>query len=291
VQLVWAAPKPGLKEEAINIAKQADVVVMCMGLTPRMEGEEMDIQINGFRGGDRTAIDLPAVQQQLVREIQALGKPVVLVLLNGSALAVNWENQNIPAIIEAWYPGQAAGAAIADVLFGDYNPAGRLPVTFYRSVKDLPAFENYSMQGRTYKYFAGEPLYPFGFGLSYTSFNYELVKNPANVRSGLMSLTVRVTNTGKMAGDEVAQMYISAKSTSTAAPLRSLAGFKRVHLNPGESRELEFFITNDGLATINNEGKKQVVPGKYDVFVGGSQPGMKIKTNSNIIQTSITIRD
>jgi beta-glucosidase len=291
VQLVWAAPKPGLKEEALNIAKQADVVVMCMGLTPRMEGEEMDIQINGFRGGDRTAIDLPAVQQQLVREIQALGKPVVLVLLNGSALAVNWENENIPAIIEAWYPGQAAGAAIADVLFGDYNPAGRLPVTFYKSVKDLPAFENYNMQGRTYKYFTGEPLYPFGYGLSYTSFNYELVKSPANTGAGQTSLTVRVTNTGKMAGDEVAQMYVSARSQVSTAPLRSLAGFKRVHLKPGESRELEFFVTNDALTTINNEGKKQVASGKYDLFIGGLQPGMKIKTNSNIIQTSVIIRD
>ena len=158
VQLVWAAPKPNLKNEAIEIAKQADVVVMCMGITPRMEGEEMDVQIEGFRGGDRTKLDLPAIQEQLIKDIKALGKPVVLVLLNGSALAINWADANIPAIIEAWYPGQAAGQAIADVLFGDYNPAGRLPVTFYKSEKDLPAFTDYIMTTQTYRYFKGEPF-------------------------------------------------------------------------------------------------------------------------------------
>jgi beta-glucosidase len=290
VQLVWAAPKPGLKEEALNIARQADVVVMCMGLTPRMEGEEMDIQIDGFRGGDRTAIDLPAAQQQLVREIQALGKPVVLVLLNGSALAVNWENENIPAIIEAWYPGQAAGGAIADVLFGDYNPAGRLPVTFYRSVKDLPVFENYSMKGRTYKYFTGEPLYPFGYGLSYTSFSYEIVKAPFFSKDKY-SLTVRVTNTGQVAGDEVVQLYVSAKQPRVPAPLRTLAGFRRIHLNPGESRELEFFLKQDAFETITTEGKKETQPGRHEISIGGSQPGMKIKTSSNIVQTHVIIKN
>jgi beta-glucosidase len=143
-----------------------------MGITPRMEGEEMDVLIDGFRGGDRTRIDLPDVQQQLIKEIYALGKPVVLVLLNGSALAVNWENEKIPAIVEAWYPGQAAGQAIADVLFGDYNPAGRLPVTFYKSVADLPPFDEYKISNQTYRYYTGTPLYPFGYGLSYTTFQY-----------------------------------------------------------------------------------------------------------------------
>ncbi len=291
VQLVWAAPKPTLKQEALNIAKQADVVVMCMGLTPRMEGEEMDIQIDGFRGGDRTAIDLPAVQQDLIREIQKLGKPVVLVLLNGSALAVNWENENIPAIVEAWYPGQAAGAAIADVLFGDYNPAGRLPVTFYKSVKDLPAFENYNMQGRTYRYFTGEPLYPFGYGLSYTNFSYALTSDTVNKKPGEFSFKVRVTNTGKMEGDEVAQLYVSPKTLPFRAPVRYLAGFKRIHLKPGESRDMEFILEQDAMATITDEGKKELVSGRYEISIGGSQPGMKIKTSSNIIQTSVTIRD
>ena len=184
VQLVWAAPKPNLKNEAIEVAKQADVVIMCMGLTPRMEGEEMDVQIEGFRGGDRTKIDLPGVQEQLIKDIKALGKPVVLVLLNGSALAINWAVGNIPAIVETWYPGQAAGQAIADVLFGDYNPGGRLPVTFYKSEKDLPAFTDYNITTQTYRYFRGEPLYPFGYGLSYTSFAYENLKINNEYKAG-----------------------------------------------------------------------------------------------------------
>ncbi|HEV8284150.1 MAG TPA: glycoside hydrolase family 3 C-terminal domain-containing protein, partial [Chitinophagaceae bacterium] len=177
VQLVWATPKADtkeqLKKEAIDIAKQSDVVIMCMGLTARLEGEEMDVKIDGFIGGDRTTLDLPKVQEELIKEIYALGKPVVLVLLNGSALSINWENKNIPAILETWYPGQAAGQAIADVIFGDYNPAGRLPVTFYKSVSDLPSFEDYNMNGRTYRYFTGKVLYPFGYGLSYTNFSYD----------------------------------------------------------------------------------------------------------------------
>src|SRR6185436_5300111 len=165
LQLVWATPSDSLAAEAERVARQADAVVMFLGLTANLEGEEMRVQIAGFRGGDRTTIDLPSTQQQLLERIVKLGKPTVLVLLNGSALAVNWAQANVPAIVEAWYPGQAAGAAIADVLFGDYNPAGRLPVTFYKSVDDLPPFDDYKMTGRTYRFFNGAPLYPFGFGL------------------------------------------------------------------------------------------------------------------------------
>lgn len=290
VQLVWAAPKPGLKEEAINIAKQADVVVMCMGLTPRMEGEEMDIQISGFRGGDRTSIDLPAAQQQLIREIQSLGKPVVLVLLNGSAMALNYEKANIPAIIEAWYPGQSAGTALADVLFGDYNPAGRLPVTFYKSVKDLPPFDNYDMKGRTYKYFTGEVEYPFGYGLSYTSFQYDNLKTASEIKPrDSLQISITVKNTGKLAGDEVVQVYVSAKEATTPVPLRSLAGFKRIHLQAGESRELKMTLRPDAFAIFSADGKKEILPGKFEVYAGGMQPGTGIKTSSNIIQTSVTI--
>ncbi len=177
VQLLWTRPETGLSRQAVEAARQADMVVMCMGLSPRLEGEEMPINIEGFRGGDRTSLDLPQVQQDLIRQVQGAGKPIVLVLLNGSAVAVNWENENIPAIVETWYGGQAAGQALADVLFGDYNPAGRLPVTFYKSVEDLPPFEDYAMNGRTYRYFKGEPLYPFGYGLSYTTFNYANLKS------------------------------------------------------------------------------------------------------------------
>ena len=162
-----------LEGDAVKAAQQADAVVMFLGLTARLEGEEMSVQVDGFRGGDRTRIDLPAAQQRLLERIVAVGKPTVLVLLNGSAVAVNWAQDRVPAILEAWYPGQAGGSAIADVLFGDYNPAGRLPVTFYRDVADIPPFDDYRMAGRTYRFFKGTPLYPFGHGLSYTTFAYK----------------------------------------------------------------------------------------------------------------------
>jgi beta-glucosidase len=271
VQLVWAAPKPDLKKKALEIAKQADVVIMCMGITPRMEGEEMDVQIDGFRGGDRTRIDLPEVQQQLIKEIHALGKPVVLVLLNGSALAVNWEDQNIQAIVEAWYPGQAAGQAIADVLFGDYNPAGRLPVTFYKSVADLPPFAEYKITNQTYRYYTETPLYPFGYGLSYTTFEYsDFAINNKNPTAIEVSATVK--NTGTVAGDEVVQVYLSSQSSSKK-PLRALAAFNRIHLKPGEMHEVTFTLDS-----------KQVGEGRVEISIGGGQPDVKNKTTSNVLK-------
>ncbi|HRG07379.1 MAG TPA: glycoside hydrolase family 3 C-terminal domain-containing protein [Cyclobacteriaceae bacterium] len=271
VQLVWAAPKPDLKKKALEIARQADVVIMCMGITPRMEGEEMDVQIDGFRGGDRTRIDLPDVQQQLIKEIHALGKPVVLVLLNGSALAVNWENENIPAIVEAWYPGQAAGQAIADVLFGDYNPAGRLPVTFYKSVKDLPPFDEYKISNQTYRYYTGTPLYPFGYGLSYTTFQYaDLAVDKTN--PAVVSISAMVKNTGSFAGDEVVQVYLSSQSDSRK-PLRALEAFKRIHLKPGEVQQVTFIIDS-----------KQIGEGQVEISIGGGQPDVKNKTTSNVLK-------
>ncbi|HET8657223.1 MAG TPA: glycoside hydrolase family 3 C-terminal domain-containing protein, partial [Longimicrobiaceae bacterium] len=204
LELLWATPHEALEAEALAAAKQADVIVLALGLTARLEGEEMPIEIPGFRGGDRTTLDLPAPQKELMERIVALGKPTVLVLLNGSALSVDWAQSHIPAIVEAWYPGQAAGTAIADVLFGDYNPAGRLPVTFYRSVNDLPPFEDYSMANRTYRYFAGTTLYPFGYGLSYTSFAYRNLRTDrdAFASGDTLRISVDVTNTGKRAGDE-----------------------------------------------------------------------------------------
>ncbi|MES1216232.1 MAG: glycoside hydrolase family 3 C-terminal domain-containing protein [Bacteroidota bacterium] len=291
VQLVWAAPKPNLKIEAIEIAKQADVVVMCMGLTARMEGEEMDIQIDGFRGGDRTKIGLPYVQEQLLKEIQALGKPVVLVLLNGSALAINWENENIPAIVEAWYPGQAAGQAIADVLFGDYNPGGRLPVTFYKSEKDLPAFTDYNITTQTYRYFKGEPLYPFGYGLSYANFEYSNFKTaPAYNAGDSVQVTVDVKNSGSLAGDEVVQVYVTSKDAGkTRVPLRSLKAFKRIHLGAGETKTVSLNLSPDAFSYIDDQNKKAILKGKYEITAGGGQPDMKVKVNSNILKTEITI--
>ncbi len=291
VQLVWAKPKPDLKKEAIEIAKRAEVVIMCMGLTPSLEGEQLDIEIEGFRGGDRTRLDLPDVQQELIKEIHALGKPIVLVLLNGSALAINWEKENIPAIIEAWYPGQAAGQAIADVLFGDYNPAGRLPVTFYKSVKDLPPFEEYQMKGQTYRYFKGNPLYPFGYGLSFTSFKYDNLQVAETHKVGdTVKVSVNVKNIGETAGDEVVQLYLSNLNAPVAVPLRSLKGFKRIHLLPGEGKTVEFSILPVAFSIINDKNKREVLPGQFEISVGGGQPGSKIgPPDSEILKANITL--
>ena len=296
VQLVWSQPKDNikdqLKKEALQIAKQSDVIIMCMGLTARMEGEEMDIELEGFDGGDRIRLDLPDVQQELIKEIYALGKPVVLVLLNGSALAVNWSDKNIPAIIEAWYPGQAGGTAIADVLFGDYNPGGKLPVTFYKSVEDLPLFEDYNLTTHTYRYFKGEPLYPFGYGLSYTSFSYDNLKLDNNYSVGdTVKLSVDVRNTGKVSGDEVVQVYISDLDAPVRVPIRSLKGFKRIHLKPGEVQTIDFSIVPDAFSIINDYNERVILPGKFEIYVGGGQPDSKgTETGLNILKANLTLR-
>jgi beta-glucosidase len=294
VQLVWNKPvanrKEDLKREAINIAKQSDVVIMCMGLTARLEGEEMDIKIDGFNGGDRTTLDLPMVQQDLIKEIYATGKPVVLVLLNGSALSVNWENKNIAAIVESWYPGQAAGQAIADVLFGDYNPAGRLPVTFYKSVSDLPAFDDYNMNGRTYRYFKGEVLYPFGYGLSYTTFTYDNLKLPTGISAGdSLKVSVNVTNTGKVDGDEVVQLYLSDRNAPVTVPIRSLGAFKRIHLQAGQTKTVDLLVAPNAFSIIDNDNKRVVLPGKFEVAVGGGQPGTVSEQHGKILTTIIEL--
>src|SRR5678815_1418307 len=214
--------------------------------------DRMNVREPGFLGGDRIDISLPARQQGLLEAVAATGKPVVVVLLSGSALAVNWANEHVAAIVQAWYPGEEGGTAIADVLFGDYNPAGRLPVTFYKSVGDLPAFTDYSMQGRTYRYFKGAPLYPFGFGLSYTTFKYGRLKfDRASISTGQsVKVSVEVTNTGKLAGDEVAQLYLTDVVSSYPKPIRNLAGIKRINLKPGEKRVLEFTINSEQMLSL-----------------------------------------
>jgi len=277
-KLVWSPPNAEkmLRDEAISKARQADVVIMCLGLSPLVEGEEMDVPFEGFRGGDRTDIALPTPQEALLKEIQAIGKPVVLVLLNGSALAVNWANDHVPAILEAWYPGEEGGTAIADVLFGDYNPAGRLPVTFYKSIDQLPPFTDYRMQGRTYRYFKGEPLYPFGFGLSFTKFKYDKLKlssSRLNAGTGL-NATAEVQNVGVRPGDEVVQLYVSDSAASVPVPIRSLAGMRRVYLRPGEKRSISFTVTPMQMSVIDNNGKRVIEPGEFTVSIGGAQPGL-----------------
>lgn len=273
VQLVWGRlgkqSQLELKREALAVARQADVVVMCMGLSARLEGEEMDVAIEGFRGGDRTSLELPKVQQELIKEVHALGKPVVLMLLNGSALAINWEDKNIPAIVEAWYTGQAAGDAIADVLFGDYNPAGRLPVTFYRSADDLPAFEDYNAKGHTYKYFKGKPLYPFGYGLSYSRFEYSNLR-VETLASLEYKVTVDVTNKGTMDGDEVVQVYVS-NPADKEGPVRALKAFRRVNISAGQTQTITFDLPRNTFYGFDDSGQRVIKPGEHLITVGGAQ--------------------
>ena len=280
LQLLWSVPHETLASEAVKVAQQADAVVLFLGLTARLEGEEMPVQIEGFRGGDRTRIDLPAPQEQLLERIVAVGKPTVLVLLSGSALAVNWAQDHVPAIVEAWYPGQAAGTAIADVLFGDYNPGGRLPVTFYRSVEDLPSFEDYRMAGRTYRFFKGTPLYPFGHGLSYTTFAYKDLRTSADTLAADGTITVRVdvTNSGKRAGDEVVQLYVQHLGSTVERPIRELKGYKRVALKPGETRMVELPLAAASLAYWDSGGHHWVVePEAVRIQVGASSADIRLE--------------
>ncbi|HUR65420.1 MAG TPA: glycoside hydrolase family 3 C-terminal domain-containing protein [Chitinophagaceae bacterium] len=274
-----------------NRIKDADAIVFVGGISPQLEGEEMPVAVPGFKGGDRTSILLPAVQTKLMKSLQATGKPVVFVMMTGSALATPWESENIPAIVNAWYGGQSAGTAVADVLFGDYNPAGRLPVTFYRSDTDLPSFMSYDMEGRTYRYFKGEALYPFGYGLSYTSFNYSGLTAPASLtKNKKLTVTVTVKNTGQQDGEEVVQLYLSHDHKGKA-PLRALKGFQRIFLKAGKAQLVSFTLTPEQLSLVNEADGKFYQPiDNITVSVGGGQPGIKNKTTSNVISKAITVR-
>jgi len=270
MQLIWSAPDENREQRAVEAAKKADVVVMVMGLSPRLEGEEMKVDVKGFKGGDRLTLDLPEMQSDFIRKIYTTGKPVILVLLNGSALALNWEKENLPAIIEAWYPGQSAGTALGDILFGDYNPAGRLPVTFYKSVEQLPAFNDYSMKNRTYRYFKGEPLFPFGFGLSYTTFEYKnlSVDKERISKDDSATVTIDVKNTGNKDGEEVVQMYVKAEHDTLA--VKTLKGFKRISLKAGETKKVSFTINPDILSRWVNGKGYSVEKDKYTIMIGRS---------------------
>ena len=269
----------------------ADAIIFVGGISPQLEGEEMRVDYPGFNGGDRTTIQLPSVQTALMKELQKTGKPLVLVMMTGSAIAIPWENENVPAIINAWYGGQSAGTALADVLFGDYNPAGRLPVTFYQSDTDLTGFSDYSMEGRTYRYFRGEALYPFGYGLSYTRFTYDKLLLPRAVTPGKkVTVTATVKNTGTKDGEEVVQLYIAHQYIKGKTPLRALKGFKRIFLKAGESKQILFTLTPEDLSlTSETDGKLFQPKGKITISVGGGQPGMKIKTTSNVISRELII--
>jgi beta-glucosidase len=274
-RFVWTKVEADALGKAVNAAKSADVVIAVVGITASLEGEEMPVNIPGFKGGDRTSTDLPAPEEDILKAVQATGKPLVVVLMSGSALSVNWAKDKANAIVQAWYPGQEGGTAVAETLTGANNPAGRLPVTFYTGVDELPAFNDYAMAGRTYRYFTGKPLFPFGYGLSYTSFGYSAPKLSAGTLKAGSNLGVdaTVTNTGKLAGDEVVQLYLTFPKLP-GAPQVALRGFERVHLAPGEARKVHFDLTPRDLSSVTAQGQRMVQAGAYEVTVGGGQPGM-----------------
>lgn len=269
-KLVWSPPVDSGRE-AVDAAARADLVVFAGGLSANLEGEELKVQVPGFAGGDRTSLDLPAPQQQLLERVSATGKPVVLVLMSGSALAVNWADKHVPAIVQAWYPGGEGGHAVAGLIAGDYSPAGRLPVTFYKSADQLPPFPDYRMEGRTYRYFKGEVLYPFGHGLSYTRFDYRApALAAASVAAGQpVKVSVEVANSGARDGDEVVQLYL-AKPGDPANP--TLAGFSRVHLAAGASTKVSLALDARALSSVDAAGERRVIPGVYTLYLGGGQP-------------------
>ena len=262
---------------ALETANNADAIVFVGGISPRLEGEALQVKIDGFDGGDKTNLDLPVVQTALLKELKKIGKPIILVLMNGSALSINWENENIDGIIEAWYGGESAGQAVAEVLFGDYNPSGRLPVTFYKSINDIPAFDDYAMKGKTYRYCEKPVLYPFGFGLSYAKFNYSNLKLSSAVLNEKIELTVTVKNTGNMDGDEVVQLYIHQQGQPA---IKELKGYQRFHLKKGESRQITFSLKPDSLlhySTITDD--LAILPGKVDVMIGSSSQDIRLNSS------------
>ena len=273
--------------EATSLAKAADAVVAVVGITSKLEGEEMKVEVPGFKGGDRTSLDLPKEEEDLLEALQATGKPLVVVLMNGSALSVNWAAQHANAMLDAWYSGEEGGTAIAQTLSGSNNPAGRLPVTFYKGVEQLPPFEDYSMKNRTYRYFAGQPLYPFGYGLSYSKFAYSNLKlSTRELRAGdPLSVEVDIRDTSDQAGDEVAELYLIFPKVA-GAPIRALRGFTRVHAGGGETQHVAFTLAARDLSLVNGAGDRMVAAGDYSISVGGGQPG----TGAPAVDASFSIR-
>ena len=282
VRLAWRLPgaRPPF-EEALDAAKQADVVVFVGGLTGDVEGEEMDVNYPGFSGGDRTDLRLPSGQRRLLEALAETGKPIVLVMTAGSAMAIDWAEENLPAILMAWYPGQRGGDAVADVLFGDVNPAGRLPVTFYKETEKLPPFDDYSMDGRTYRYFRGDPLYPFGHGLSYTNFEYSALEvGRAEVAvDETLEVTLELANAGERTGDEVVQLYLRPVDVDSGRSLKELRGLKRVTLRPAERRSITFEVqpSRDLRHFDVERDRYETNPGRYEVQVGASSTDIRLK--------------
>jgi beta-glucosidase len=287
VRLVWVRKDPDAPGRALAAARQADLIIATVGITADLEGEESPLVIPGFKGGDRTSLDLPAEEARLVETLKGTGKPLVVVLVSGSGLAVNWLQANVDAILQAWYPGEEGGTAVAETLSGRNNPAGRLPVTFYKGVDGLPDFIDYSMKNRTYRYFTGPVLYPFGYGLSYSTFKYDNLKLSATTLAAgkPLDVQVQITNTSTRDGDEVAQLYLQFGGAA-GAPGRALRGFQRLHLKAGESRTVRFALSPRQLSHVNEAGQVVVSAGSYEISVGGGQPQL----TPNVISASLTVQ-
>lgn len=272
--------------------KDVDLIIYAGGISALLEGEEGDTgNVEGFYGGDRTTINLPAVQTQVMQMLQKSGKPMIFICMSGSAIAFNWESQHIPAIIQAWYGGQATGTALADILFGRYNPSGKLPITFYRSDSDLPAIEDYSMKNRTYRYFNGDVLYPFGYGLSFTKFKFKKLNVPQEVQIGdTISISTEVVNTGKSAGEEVVQLYLSHKDIAPEAPNSQLVGFQKVMLQPGERKIVHFKLSPRNLAYVDETGGVNTMPGKIKVYIGNVCPNAPERFTSGVLSTTMELK-
>lgn len=288
------SPKAGFSE-ALAMAERADAVIMCLGISPALEGEEGEAAMSDG-GGDKITLDLPGMQKELLQAVHATGKPVVLVLFSGSPLAINWTQENIPAIVHAWYPGEEGGNALADVIFGDYNPAGRLPVTFIKSLEQIPEITDYDMVGRTYRYMTDEPLYPFGYGLSYSDFAYSNLRfvEPTDGKVSCgdeVRIALEVKNTSSVFGNEVVQVYLQHVETSVPTPIFSLRGFQRIDLEPGEEKTVEFTLTPRQMAIFDEDGRCVVEPSEVTIYVGGSQPDAVSErlTNKKTLATTLVI--
>lgn len=287
-KISWINLSDSLVADAVKAVEQSDVILFMGGISPKLEGEEMKVELDGFDYGDRTHINLPKEQKDLLEILHAFGKPVVFVNFSGSAMAMNWENKNLNAIVQAFYPGEATGTALAQLLWGQYSPSGRLPVTFYKQIDDLPAFTDYSMENRTYKYYKGDILYPFGYGLSYTSFEYSNLEVASTLKSNeKLSLSVALSNTGKMNAEEVVQVYVSLLDAPVRVPIRELKAFKRIKLAAGEKTQVDFFFEPGSISYIDNDGAKQTYSGNLLLTVGGGQKG--VSANNSILEKKINI--
>jgi beta-glucosidase len=288
--LRWVETTRGYRKEALDAARKADVIIFCGGISPHLEGEEMALTIDGFSHGDRTHLNLPKIQEDLLMELQKTGKPLVYVNFSGSAVALNWESEYLPAIIQGFYPGEATGTALTRLLFGDYCPSGRLPVTFYKTVDDLPDFKNYRMEGRTYRYFRGEPLWGFGYGLSYTTFTYKNLVVPSETEAGKgVNISVEVTNTGNMDGEEVVEVYITDKEAQVPVPLHSLAAFTRIYLKVGETKRVNLILEPERFSLIDKTYLRVIEPGIFTIYAGGKQPGAALPEDGSWVRADMKL--